>query len=149
MRARRHACVLLLAALTAAASLAAIQSPVGSMAPGSAGNTFSLDEILTIQGFFRGKGAANRPIMESAERQIGPAARQTLKVGAILHGDLRRTALPLPAALESALSPIPPGVRRLCAGQNILLVDRNFRVSDLLQITFDNPKAAPAKSGKK
>lgn len=146
---RKLACSLLLALLAAAAPLDAWQSAAVSAMSGRTGAGFSLDEILSIQGFFREKGAANRPVMESMDRQISPAARQTLKVGATLHGELRRTALPLPSALESSLPPPPAGMRRRCAGLNILLLDRADRVSDLLKISFDSAKTAAPKATKK
>lgn len=122
----------------------------GQLVPATpAGRTFSMDELLAIQAFFRGPGARNRPILEAMEKQIPPPSRKFLKPGSSLTSDLRRKALPLPEALNDDLPTLPQGLRRVAIGPRILLVDANDRILDLIPVTFETAKTSPAKPVRK
>jgi hypothetical protein len=128
------------------------QSPagvVGSTMGGQQGAKFSVEEVLTIQSFFRGPGAANRPPLEALERQLAPSSKQMLKPGGTLTKDLKRKCFSLPSALENALPSTRGGGRRVVLGKRVLMVDRNDSITDLMEISFEPEKPPSPKTAKK
>lgn len=68
---------------------------------------------------------------------LAPEYESRLRVGFVLDRDMRRRAYPVPDDLLYELPPCPPHYRYVVIGGHVCLVDRGYRVHDLIHLEFN------------
>jgi Ni/Co efflux regulator RcnB len=78
---------------------------------------------------------SNLPKGFREQDRLAPELRDRLKVGVVLDSDLRGHMYPVPSDLLAVLTPPPAGCRYMVIDGQVVLLDRDWRVVDILDVT--------------
>ena len=69
--------------------------------------------------------------------RLPPEMEARLRAGVILDPDMRRHIYPVPPSLLIMLAPPPPRYRYVIIGGRLCMIDRDYRVGDVLSLTLN------------
>jgi hypothetical protein len=66
--------------------------------------------------------------------RFSPSVELQLREGYVIDRPMRRQMHPIPYSLVRRLAPVPRGYRHMVIDEHIILVDRNYRVYDVIHV---------------